>query len=172
MAEGTGRLRVVVWRTAIVLAASLPLSGCSYIYDLIAANIDGELSFASLDREFDCVSSIYVATTGKKRAEPLPQDDVGLVENRGAYWWVSGSWSNCETPLPLQYGSHVVGTEVQVFPKDLAAGQTYTVSTSGDGANGFGCFEIMANGVVNNLPHDRCLRQVERRRHFDSDLKA
>jgi hypothetical protein len=131
-------------------------SSCSYALDLVATLSDGELAFYSLDPDFKCVSSITVSAVGSARAEPSSSDRAGLVTNGGAFWWVSGSGAQCENAFPVKYGQQISRAETLVSPKPLVPGEVYNVTTSGDGAYGFGCFELTESGSPNNLPQSAC----------------
>ena len=138
------------------------LSSCSYAYDLMAVMIDGRLAFVvdtSSDYQPDCLSSINVqADDDGPPASPAPGDDRRLVENGNVYWWDYRDVRSCENGFPIFYGRPLTGPRAEnigyVSAKPLKRGVVYRVDTSGEGAYGFGWFQILANGDVKNYRSD------------------
>lgn len=134
-----------------MLGAASGLHGCSWVYDVEARVIGRRLAFVPLDDDFECVGGAYVTTEEDVRAEPGPTDDIGLIRNGGAFWWVSYP-ASCEVKFPLLYGQSSIGADESVRAKPLRVGIVYDVSTSGGGGYGSGRFRITPDLRVENLP--------------------
>jgi len=134
-----------------MLAAAFSLHGCSYIYDVEARVVGGRLAFVPLDDDFECVRGAHITTDEAVRPEPGPTDNIGLIRNAGAFWWVNYP-ASCEVKFPLLYGQSGIGADELVRAKPLRVGVVYDVSTSGDGGYGSGRFRITPDLRVENLP--------------------
>lgn len=141
----------------------LPLLGsCSYIYELLAVTINGQVAFTvdpTSNNQPDCLRVIAVsADDGEPFAKPEPGDEKGLVENGGVYWWDFRDVRPCENQFPVIYGERLVGPPADgigyVKAKPLRQGVVYSVNTSGNGGNGSGWFKIQSNGEIDNYPDD------------------
>ncbi|WP_372520158.1 hypothetical protein [Alteriqipengyuania sp.] len=157
-------IRDVLPRSKSLLALLfLPLLGsCSYVYEILAVSIDGQLAFVidpASRYQPDCAFGIHVtADHGEPKAEPEPGDQVGLVENGGAYWWDVKDTRSCENLFPIIYGKRLIGPSADnlgyVKAKPLKRDVVYQVNASGDGANGGGWFKIHPDGRIENYPGD------------------
>lgn len=142
-----------------VLAPLLLLSGCSYIYDVMATVIDGRLAFVSMDKDYSCVTLVYVTAIGDARAIPAPGDQNGMVVNGATFWWTGGNGVGCTQDFPVLYGEAVGPESPLVAPKELQEDVTYQVGMSGGGANGYGCFRLLSGGIPSNVHESECLPQ-------------
>jgi hypothetical protein len=145
----------------LALLATLPLSGCSYAYDVLATVIDGRLAFIvdpQSPNAADCINHIEVVTDEREVAPAATGDDP-VRTGYGTYWYEVASY-DCENPFPVFYGSALRGGPPEnwespdhVKPKPLKIGVVYEVSTT-TGATGYGGgrFRIRPNRTVENLP--------------------
>lgn len=148
---------------SLLVLLFLPLLGsCSYVYELLAITINGQVAFAvdpASGFQPDCVHSIDVsADDGEPKAKSEPGDDKGLVENGSVYWWDFRDVRSCKNEFPIIYGDALIGPRADgtgyVKAKPLKQGVVYQVGTSGDGAYGSGWFKILPNGEIENYPND------------------
>jgi len=139
------------------LGAAFALGSCSYVYTVEARVIGGRLAFVSLDDDFECVNNAQVTTQEAARPAPAPTDNVGLISNGGAFWWVSYP-ASCEVEFPLLYGQSGIGADESVKAKPLRVGVVYDISIRGDNVGyGYGRFRITPDRRVENLPHEASL---------------
>lgn len=150
-------------RLLIVFPAFFGLGSCSYVYDVVAEMIDGELTFTS-DRSWfreRCVRAIDVVAMDRDDATAAEAGDDQSLVGFGTYWSESMDY-DCGDRFPVVYGAHLSGeplpdesSGVRVAPKKLKAEVIYRVSTvSGATGYGGGRFVINADGTVDNLPSE------------------
>lgn len=150
-------------RASILLVFLLGMTGCSYVYDVTAAVIDGRLAFTAewrtLFREH-CVTEIAVVADDREhRAHAEPRDDKVRV-GYGTYWRVRVGYE-CENTFPIFYGQQLQGETLpqeqqsgEVAPKPLKRNILYRVETvSGATGYGSGRFMIRTDGRVENFPN-------------------
>lgn len=153
-------------RPLLAAFGALALSGCSYVYDLLAVVIDGRLAFVvdpHSRRHPECIQSIHVLTDEPVRARPTLSDDKRLVAN-GVFWWKDTAIDACPNPFPVFYGVQLKGKPFvyqggstgSVDAKPLRIGVVYEVDavSSGSGIGG-GRFRILPNRRVENLPPEQ-----------------
>lgn len=138
---------------------SATLSGCSYVYDVIAVAHDGRLAFIidpASDQRPSCLRLIEVTTERQPKAQAEEGDDTSRVSD-GVIWFESVSYDDdCANRFPLYYGFTLKGEHQQdramVKAKPLLREVVYNVSTT-TGATGYGGgrFVIHANGRIENL---------------------
>jgi hypothetical protein len=163
-------------RNLIAAACALALSGCSYVYGLVATKIGDRLAFVVAPgsvRKPDCIRSIEVRAEGDVHAEPVPGDDRSDVLI-GVFWKKTFDVTGCENPFPVFYGAPLKGKPFQTYPeggpvsagdraiteqlragvsaKRLRVGVVYEVATTSRGGGSGGCrFRIRDDGSVENL---------------------
>jgi len=136
------------------------LSGCSYVYDLLAVVHDGHVMFV-VDSDSpshpDCVRTIEVVSVQRRSVEAAPGDDRTRT-GYGTVWRDEVEYEDeCENQFPFAYGHRLNGTQRPhhglVQPKPLTRNVVYEVTTQ-TGATGYGGgrFIIRADGRVENLP--------------------
>jgi hypothetical protein len=150
----------MVWRSILVAAIGLTLSGCSYVYDLLAVMRDGQLMFVvdpNSQSQPDCFRQIEVVSVQRAAVEASPGDDQ-IRTGYGTVWRDEVEYEDeCENQFPFAYGRTLDGDQRAdhglVRPKPLARGVVYEVTTV-TGATGYGGgrFIVRTDGRVDNLP--------------------
>lgn len=134
----------MVLRVLILLLSTIILSGCSYVYDVIATLENGQITF-SIDP--------------RSRSKPscLSRIEVTAEDDRGSAWLASVSYDDhCANKFPIKYGSRFEGQPQPEWPtiraKPIRPGIIYEVTTT-TGATGYGWgrFIIKTNGQLVNL---------------------
>ncbi len=145
-------------RFAGVALLVLSLSGCSFVYDLLAVARDGKLAFivsSASPRHPSCVRTVQIIAEDGVKAKTQPYDDVARVDY-GTFWFESVDHDrDCANEFPLTYGKALVGRstkERHVAAKPLIPGVVYKIETT-TGVNGYGAgrFRIEASGRIENL---------------------
>lgn len=139
----------------LALICLLPLSGCSYAFDVQAVMIDGRLAFvpAPQFRKPACISRVMIRDEGA----PTAQSFEAWMQT--AHAWVDEGGYECTDRFPLFYGEalkgeHPAGTRGsgEVAAKPLRVGTIYEVMiTSGATGYGGGRFRLLPDGRVENL---------------------
>lgn len=143
--------------------AILPLAGCSYVYDLKAAVIDGHIAFLvdpQSRSSASCIRSIEVTSVSGERAIAANGDNRQSVA-RGVFWKQATASDQCLNPFPVFYGAKIQGKPFEyqgtvmgsVAAKPLVVNAVYEVTASGSGS-GYGSrrFRILTGGGIENLP--------------------
>ncbi|KLI63477.1 hypothetical protein [Aurantiacibacter marinus] len=147
----------------LVFGLTLSLSGCSFIYEIKAVWIEGQLAFIPTETDFwgnpdpDCFHSIDVSIRNGAPAIPAEGDNVRLVEV-GYFWKQSFASLPCANPFPVIYGAAITGeelngvTQFNVAAKPLGRGVVYEVRT-GSETIGYGSdsFMIEDDGALRNM---------------------
>lgn len=155
------------WIAIPLLAAlSSALGSCSFVFDIRAEMIDGQLTFVpegSWWTRPGCLFEISVEARGGPAAIPEPDDDARDVE-RGTYWSQSVGREVCENPFPIRYGQNLKGTPYRfaegdeaghVAPKPLKPGVIYFVFALSPGSgSGGGYFRLDGRGGVENIARE------------------
>ncbi len=149
---------------AAPLLLLLCLPGCSYVYDVRAELIDGQIVFTS-DRDWfrqRCVRVVDVVAADRENGtEAEPGDDATRV-GYGTYWATRVDY-HCDNRFPVTYGERLQGQTqpdapggIVVAPKPLQRNVVYDVLTvSGATGYGSGQFMIRQDGTVVNLVNNR-----------------
>jgi hypothetical protein len=167
------------FRILIAGACAMSLNGCSYVYELVATKIGGQLAFVVAPGSYlkpNCIRSIEVRAEGGVHAVSAPGDDRESVRE-GAFWQRNFDVTGCENPYPVIYGAHLKGKPFQWHPeggpisaeerafvgrmnagveaKPLPTGVVYQVSATSRGSGyGSGRFRIKTDGSIENLSAD------------------
>ena len=143
----------MVFRALFTTVICLCLTGCSYVYDVLAVVQDGRLTFTA---DEDCVTMVEVRAEGGEVAQPGAGDDRHLTE-LGTFWYQQTEFADrCKNTFPLAYGKKFEGTLTDrlgaVSAKPLLREVIFTISTS-SGSTGYGSgrFIIHSDGSVANL---------------------
>lgn len=150
----------MIWRPVFLTAFTMTLSGCSYVYDLMAVVHEGQLMI-TLDsdspRHPDCFRAIEVVLVERRAVEAEPDDDRKRT-GYGTVWRDEVEYDDeCKNRFPFTYGHSLNGKQRPDFglvqPKPLSRNIVYDVATQ-TGATGYGSgrFIIRADGRVENLP--------------------
>lgn len=134
-----------------------PLASCSYVYDLRAIVIDGNIAFVPVEEDVwgnpdpECFYSIKVV----KLSENFSQEEI--------VWEDEKKYASCDNPFPVKYGSELLGKYEgclsgvceQVEAKPLIPSGIYEVHTTSEASNyGGGRFRYEADGSVTNLKQE------------------
>jgi len=153
--------------TLSVLIVCLAISGCSYVYDVVAVVHDGVVQFTDKRSWFEqfvfggrCVREVWVTA----RSGPVPTiaagDNADIITRHRTYWSEAVAYEDaCANRMPLTYGAALSGRPqrdnplVPVSPKALLPDIIYDVSTT-TGATGYGRgrFVVRRDGHLENLP--------------------
>ena len=153
-----------MWRLALLTLSATLLSGCSYVYDLLAVARNGELTFIVSDQspsDPSCFHQIEVVSADRIAVDPAPGDDP-IRAGYGTVWRDQverkvGWGVDCENQFPFAYGRNLKGNQRVdhglVEPKPLARNTVYEILTvSGATGYGGGRFLIHDDGRIENLP--------------------
>ena len=147
------------WRVAALIFLCAALSGCSYVYEILAVARGGQLVFVidpNSDNAPSCVRQVEVIAEQGARAQPQAGDDTSR-RGYGTFWFESVGYDDaCANRFPVIYGSTLNGQHLSdaglVAPKPLLRDVIYSVSTT-TGATGYGSgrFVIRSDGRIENL---------------------
>jgi len=135
------------------------LSGCSYVYDLLAISRDGELTFvvaSDSPSQPNCFRQIEVISAERIAVNPAPGDDQTRA-GYGTVWRDEVEYEDdCDNEFPAVYGHDLKGKRRPghglVQAKSLARNTVYEISTvSGATGYGRGRFLIHDDGRIENL---------------------
>ena len=136
----------MIGRIVLIVSLAFALSGCSYIYDVMAMSRDGHVVFA-------------VDPKSRQQPDCLRQIAVFPENEREPAWRESTSYDDdCANTFPVSYGLRLKGRHQEdsipeMKAKTLRIDVVYVVSTT-TGATGYGGgrFVIHAGGRIENLP--------------------
>ena len=131
-------------RNALILVATLFLSGCSYTYDVIAVVRSGRLYFE-------------VGPRSGREPECLRNIEIDEAESGREVWSQSVDYEDdCDNKFPFEYGAPFKGAREAQWPwvqaQKLRQDVVYVVTTT-TGATGYGSgqFVLRRDGTVKNL---------------------
>ncbi|MFZ5667372.1 MAG: hypothetical protein ACOY7L_19330 [Pseudomonadota bacterium] len=153
-----------MWRLALLTLSATLLSGCSYVYDLLAVVRNGELIFVVSEQspsDPNCLHEIEVGSADRIAVDPEAGDDP-IRTGYGTVWRDEverevGWGADCENQFPFAYGRNLKGNQRADFglvePKALDRNTVYEIRTvTGVTGYGFGRFLIHNDGRIENLP--------------------